>query len=139
MGSGDRPASILFFDGVCGLCNASVDFVLRHDRHRQILFCPLQSPRASELLAPHGISIDLENLSTFVFLEEGHVYMKSDAALRVAARLGRPWALTGVFRLVPRGLRDAVYSMVATNRYRWFGRRDTCRIPTPEERERFLV
>lgn len=127
-------ASVILFDGVCNLCNAWVDFVVRHDPEGRFRFAALQSEAAGDLL--RGAPPDLPD--SIVLVEDGTVWVRSTAALRVARGLGLPWSLAWIFILVPRSVRDAVYDWVARNRYRWFGRRDTCRIPTPEERARFL-
>jgi predicted DCC family thiol-disulfide oxidoreductase YuxK len=127
---------ILLFDGVCNLCNASVQFVLKRDRQGQFRFASLQSEAAQELLrqfpeAPAGIN-------TVVLIENGQLYTKSDAALRAAKRLPGPWPLLYGFILLPRPLRNLVYDWIARNRYRWFGKEDQCMLPRPEWKDRFL-
>ncbi len=127
---------ILLFDGVCNLCNASVQFVLKRDTEGQFRFASLQSEAAQELLrqfpeAPAGIN-------TVVLIENGQLYTKSDAALRAAKRLPGPWPLLYGFILLPRSLRNLVYDWIARNRYRWFGKEDQCMLPRPEWKERFL-
>jgi predicted DCC family thiol-disulfide oxidoreductase YuxK len=129
-----RPVAI--FDGVCNLCNAAVDWIIRHDRRARIVFAASQSPPGAALLARHGASPSAAD--TFVLVEHGRLYDRSTAALHVARLVGFPWSLAAVFLVVPRPLRDAIYSYVARNRYRWFGRKETCRLPSPEERARFL-
>lgn len=127
--------AVILFDGVCNLCNAWVDFVVRHDEEGRFRFAPLQSDVARDLLK--GAPADLPDS---IVLVEGHsVWTRSTAALRVARALGLPWSLAWAFIVVPPALRDAVYDWVARNRYRWFGKRETCRVPTPEERARFLA
>lgn len=126
--------AVILFDGVCNLCNAWVDFVVRHDVDGKYRFAPLQSDVANDLL--RGAPADLPD--SIVLVEGKDVWVRSTAALRVARGIGLPWSLAYVFILVPRPVRDAVYDWVARHRYRWFGRRDTCRVPTPEERARFL-
>lgn len=131
----ERP--VILFDGVCNLCNASVDFIVRHDRRALYRFAPLQSRLAEELLAQHRSQADM--LDSVVLVEPGgRVSTGSTAALRVARGLGFPWSLLYALIILPRPVRDFVYGWIARNRYRWFGRRETCRIPTPEERARFL-
>ncbi len=129
--------SVVLFDGVCGLCNGAVDFILSHDKAGYFVFAALQSKKGQEVLAKHGLPQD--EFDSFLLLEHGRLYEKSTAALRVAHGLGYPWRLAYVFKLVPRFLRDAVYGLVAKNRYRWFGKKEACRMPTPEERKRFLL
>ena len=127
---------VILFDGVCNLCNASVDFVMARDRRERFRFGSLQSEFGRETMAGHGQ--DPEALNSFALLEDGTLYTRSTAALRVARRLGGAWPLLYVFILVPRFLRDAVYGWIARNRYRWFGKSDTCRLPTAEEKARFV-
>lgn len=128
-----RP--IVFFDGVCSLCNAAVDFLIRHDHRQVLLFAPLQGTSAASHL--RHLSPD-QPPDTIVFVDRQGRYERSDAALRIASYLGWPWKALFVLRIVPRPLRDAVYRWIARNRYRWFGQKASCRMPTPEERGRFL-
>jgi predicted DCC family thiol-disulfide oxidoreductase YuxK len=130
-----RAASVVLFDGVCNLCNGSVDFLLRREKSGRLRFASLQSDVAKRLLAEHRKADDL---SSIVLIEDGRVFTRSDAALRLLAHLRAPWPLFGALRLVPRPLRDLVYDQVARHRYSWFGRRSSCRVPTAEERARFL-
>jgi predicted DCC family thiol-disulfide oxidoreductase YuxK len=125
---------VIYFDGYCGLCNGFVDFVLARDRSRRFRFAPLQGTTATARFGDPG---DVD--PTTILLEDGGVvHERSTAALRIISQLGGPWSLLAVFRLVPRFIRDAVYDWVARNRYGWFGKRDTCRLPSPEERAVFL-
>lgn len=128
---------VLLFDGVCNLCNATVLFVIDRDPVGYFRFAPLQSEFARQLLEQHGCGGG--DLSSMVLLEEGRCYTRSTAVLRVAWRLGGAWPLLYAFVLVPRPLRDAVYGWIARNRYRWFGRMESCRIPTPALSGRFLA
>ena len=131
----DAVQTILFFDGVCGLCNKTVDFVLVRDRMSKIKFAPLQGDTARQLLTP----ADLENLNTMVLWVEGRTYRKSAAAVRVLWRLSVAWQVLGTLLwVIPLPLRNLGYSLVARNRYRIFGKKESCRLPTPEERGRFL-
>ncbi len=127
---------VLLFDGVCNLCNGAVDFILRRERAPRLRFASLQSGCARRLLA--GSGIDPERLETLVFVRGSEVYVRSDAVLAVCGELRAPWRWLRVFRVLPRGLRDGIYRFVGGRRYRWFGKRDSCRMPTPEEKERFL-
>ncbi len=127
---------VILFDGVCNLCNASVDFVLRRDTAARFRFASLQSEAGRRVLFATGWRAPVPD--ALVLVDGGEVYTASAAALRIAKGLGLPWALWYVFILVPRPLRDGVYFWVARQRYRWFGRRETCRLPSAEERERFL-
>lgn len=127
---------VVLFDGVCNLCNGAVNFLIDHDPARQLRFASLQSDFGREVLRRHGLST--QAYESFLFLEEERLSQKSEAALAVIRYLGWPWKVLFVLRLVPRRWRDALYSWVARRRYAWFGKRDACRVPTPELRERFL-
>jgi predicted DCC family thiol-disulfide oxidoreductase YuxK len=130
----DAPP-VAFFDGVCNLCNRSVDFLLRHDRRGLLRFAPLQGTTFAEVARDHP---ELAGTDSFVLAQGGRVHVRSSAALRAAVALGGAWRACGVLLAVPRPLRDVVYDFVARRRYRWFGRRESCRLPTPELRARFL-
>jgi predicted DCC family thiol-disulfide oxidoreductase YuxK len=123
--------SVILFDGVCNLCNAWVQFVIRRDPGARFAFAPLQGEVAEKLLGTRGGE-------TIVLIERDTIYDQSTAVLRIALRLSGLWPLAAVFLIVPKGLRDAVYRGIARNRYRWFGRRDSCMVPTAELRSRFL-
>lgn len=126
---------ILFFDGVCGLCNRFVDFVLKYDDDGRVFFAPLQGTTAAESL-PENI---VQNLDTVVFLDGKQWKCRSSAVVRVFWKLGGVWSVLGTLLwIIPRPLRDLGYKLVAGNRYRLFGKKETCRMPTPEERARFL-
>lgn len=125
--------TIVIFDGVCSLCNTSVDFLLRHDRTGQLRFCAFQSDAGRALLAQHGM---LTAPETVYVLDGGVLYTESTAILRLARHLQWPWRAAAILRLIPSPFRDPIYRWIARNRYRWFGKRDTCRVPTAEERER---
>ena len=131
-------ADIILFDGVCHLCSDFVDFVIRRDRHGRFRFAALQSEVGAELLRERSIVVELGESGTMVLIRGDEAYLRSAAALRVFARLGFPWLILSSGLLIPRALRDPLYRWIARNRYRWFGRREVCRIPTPAERERFL-
>src|SRR5438105_1049017 len=128
--------SIILFDGLCNLCSASVDFVLRRDPRAHFRFASLQSDLGQRLLTTHGVS---NELGSVVLIEDGQAYDRSTAALRIARRLRFPWPIFYALILIPRPLRDLVYGWIAGNRYRWFGRRETCRLPSPEFAGRFLT
>ena len=125
---------IIFFDGVCGLCNKSVDFIIRHDQKHIFSFAPLQGETAAKTLPPQ----DTANLDTLVLLDEKGLHYRSSAALRIAMRLGGALKLFSIFFIIPKFVRDPAYNLVAKNRYRIFGKKDSCRLPTPEERKFFL-
>jgi len=133
--SRDIEHPIVFFDGVCAMCNRFVDLVLRADKRDTFRFAPLQGETARRVLA--DLPPDPERWS-MVYLDERGLHDQSDASLEVYRRLGGAWRLLAAARLIPRRLRDPLYRVIARNRYRWFGRRDSCRVPTEQERRRFL-
>jgi len=124
------------FDGVCNLCNGFVQFVIARDPAGRFRFAPLQSDAARRLLG--GRDAPQEWPDSIVLVEDGGVFTRSTAALRVARGLSFPWPLAYAFVGVPRPLRDWVYDIVARNRHRWFGRRDVCMLQTPELLARFI-
>jgi predicted DCC family thiol-disulfide oxidoreductase YuxK len=129
-------APVLYFDGVCGLCNAAVDFILLQDKQKIFKFSPLQSDYAAKNLPAHL----RENLSTLVLQVDGETYVKSDAVIKIGHLLGGLWRAEATSNaLMPKLARDRIYDFIATNRYRWFGKKDSCRLPTPEERTRFYL
>ena len=128
--------AIVLFDGECNLCNRSVNFVLDRDPPGHFRFASAQSEVGRQLLAGHGLSDAAA--SGVVLLDGDRAFHGSTAALRIARRLRPPWPLLSWLLLVPKPIRYAVYGVIARNRYRWFGRADACRLPTPELRRRFL-
>lgn len=131
-------APIVLFDGVCNLCNASVTFIIDHDPGAIFRFAALQSDAGRELLRSQGIPAHRGDPDSIVLVEDGKVFGESTAALRIARRLSGPIRLLAVCLLLPRALRDPIYRFVARHRYRWFGRTESCRVPTPALRSRFL-
>jgi len=129
------PPRVVLFDGVCNVCNAAVNFVIDRDPTGRFHFASLQSAVGKSLTQAHGIE---GGVDTVVLVEEGRAYTESSAVLQVARHLGGLWPLLRVFVLIPRFVRDALYRYFARNRYLWFGQRETCRVPTPEIRGRFL-
>lgn len=130
----DRP--VLLFDGVCNLCHGAIRAIVRLDGEGQILFAPLQSDVGRELLGRAGL--DADYFDSVVLVEDGECYTKSDAVLRVCRYLDGPVPLAYPLVALPRGLRDAVYDLIAEYRYRLFGKRGECSVPEPHVRERFL-
>lgn len=131
----DKP--LIIFDGECGFCSRDVDFVLRHDKQGLFRFTPAQSPLGTALMRHYGFRTD--DYETSLLIESGVAHIYSDSVLRVVELLGGVMGMTATaMRLVPRFIRDGVYRVVARNRMKIAGRRQTCRAPTPEERERFL-
>ena len=132
------PPPIILFDGVCNLCSAWVRWIVPRDPHGVFRFASLQSQAARDAIlgATGGASAHLPD--SIVLLDEQGLHTQSDAVLRIVRRLGLPYALLAATGIVPRVLRDAVYRIVASNRYRWFGRRETCLLPAPGIASRFL-
>jgi predicted DCC family thiol-disulfide oxidoreductase YuxK len=123
---------IIFFDGVCILCNGSVDFLIKHDRRKHFKFAALQSEAARKFLHDIGYHYD-RNLSgndnTIVFYDEGKIFTRSAAVIRIASLLGFPYSIASIFRIFPLSYKDRAYNFISRKRYRWFGRKDQCRLP----------
>ena len=131
----DRP--IIVFDGNCVLCSGFARFVLRHDRAGEFRLLPAQTPLGAAIYAHYGLnSTDYE---TNILLENGRVWVKSEGSIRMFERLGFPWSFAGVARVLPSRLRDRLYDLVARNRLRWFGMRETCLVSLPGHDDRFLA
>ena len=130
--------SIVLFDGVCNLCNSSVNFVLKRDKHNHFLFASLQSDAAKKLLLQLNQEKSIINLDSIILIENNTVYSKSTAALRIAKKMGFPYLLLYPFSIIPKFIRNSVYDFIAKNRCKWFGKRDTCRIPTKTELNKFI-
>ena len=126
---------IVLFDGVCNLCERSVTFIIERDAAARFRFASLQSEIGTRLAAEHGIN----GVQTVVLIEEGRAWVRSDAALRIARGLDGAWPVVWHLRFVPRPVRDAVYDWIAANRYRWFGKKDACMVPTSTTQARFLT
>ena len=130
----DNP--IILFDGICHLCAASVQFVIKRDPKQRFHFARLQSQVAQQLLAAHDAADN--GLDSVILIYRGQLYRKSRAALRIALLLNRAWPLMGVFLLVPRFIADPVYDTIGRHRYQWFGKKDVCTLPESDQRWRFL-
>ena len=126
----------ILFDGVCNLCNGFVQFVIKRDPKARFRFAALSSEAARQVLKDAGVHGSIPD--SIVLVQDGQIYFRSDAPLRIARGLTFPWPLFAVFAVVPRVIRDRVYDFIAAHRYRWFGRRDVCMVPTPELKDRFL-
>ncbi|HLK59114.1 MAG TPA: DCC1-like thiol-disulfide oxidoreductase family protein [Chthonomonadaceae bacterium] len=131
-----QPIALVLFDGVCNLCNRSVQFIIRNDPGKRFRFASLQSPAGQEVQQRFHLPPDA--LDSVLLLENDRLYNRSTAALRIARRLRGLWPLLSVLLLVPRPLRDWAYNLIAKNRYRLFGKRDVCMLPTPELKDRFI-
>jgi predicted DCC family thiol-disulfide oxidoreductase YuxK len=129
----DKP--IILFDGVCNLCTGSVQFVLKRDKEKRFLFASLQSGYGQNLLKQFDLPANAYN--SFVLFQDKKIYTRSTAALKVFQELKR-WKWVKIFWVVPRFIRDGVYNLIAKNRYRWFGKKSECWLPTPELKARFL-
>ena len=127
---------IILFDGVCNLCAGSVQFILKHDTQQQFHFGTLQGAFGQQVLQQQGLPA--ADLQSFILLEGSTIYTRSTAALRVLKHLGGGWRLLYAFILVPEGVRDVFYKLIARNRYKWFGKKTECWLPKPEWKERFL-
>ncbi|MEL6675199.1 MAG: thiol-disulfide oxidoreductase DCC family protein [Bacteroidota bacterium] len=125
---------VVIFDGVCNLCNSSVDFLIRRDKKAQLKFTANQHQTGQQILQEAGVT----DVETLYFYEDGTLYDRSTAVLRLSRYLPFPWNVGQIFLIVPRFLRDGVYRWIARNRYSWFGKKDSCRLPSPAESARFL-
>jgi len=135
----NQNKSIILFDGVCNLCNTSVDFVLKKDINKHFKFASLQSD-AAKLLLLHFKDEKFKNiLDSIILISNNKLYTKSTAALLIIKKLKFPFSLGFILIVIPKFIRDYIYNIIAKNRYKWFGRKDTCRIPTKEELDRFIV
>jgi predicted DCC family thiol-disulfide oxidoreductase YuxK len=126
---------IVLFDGVCNFCNSSVQFIIKQDRTGSLRFASLQSSTGQALLKKYAIPADVDSV---IYIENNIAYTKSDAALKIARYFGGFWKLLSVFNIIPVFIRNFFYNIIARNRYKWFGKRDTCMIPSPEIRARFI-
>jgi predicted DCC family thiol-disulfide oxidoreductase YuxK len=128
---------IILFDGVCNLCNSAVQFVIKHDKDDLFRFVALQSDLGQEILK--YIGIDSKNIDSIILYESGVAYYyKSDAALQIVKNLGGLFSLGIIFKIIPREIRNQLYDYIAKNRYKWFGKKESCMIPTPELKAKFL-
>lgn len=128
---------IILFDGVCNLCNSAVQFIIKRDKKDTFRYAALQSEIGTQLVAERAI--DTSKVDSIILIEPGVAYFtKSDAALQIARSFGGLWSAMTIFSWIPKTFRDALYDLVAKNRYKWFGRKDACMIPTPELQAKFL-
>jgi predicted DCC family thiol-disulfide oxidoreductase YuxK len=127
---------VILFDGVCNLCNGAVRFFIKHDSRQRLRFASLQSESGRCILEKHGLPDD--HLSSIVFVEGENSHLNSSAFLRACRHLRFPWYAATVFLLIPRPIRDLIYKWIARNRYRWFGKRDSCSLPNSADADRFL-
>lgn len=126
---------IILFDGVCNFCDSTVQFIMKHDQAGYFQFAALQSDVGRELLTQFNIP---KNIDSVVLIEDGKVYMESTAALKICKKLDKVWPIYYLFTPIPRRIRNALYKLFAKHRYRLFGRKQACLLPTPAQRQRFL-
>lgn len=130
------PRSVILFDGVCNFCNASINFLMDRDPDGRFVFGALQSEEGRAMLRDLDLADDY--IDSIVLIEDGKAWTASDAVLQISRHMSGLWPVLRWARILPKSLRDAVYNWIATHRYTWFGKRESCRVPTPEERSRFL-
>lgn len=121
---------VLLFDGVCNLCTSSVQFIIKRDPKRKFRFASLQSAFGQEVLQQH--QLNTQTFDSLVLLDGGKIYQRSTAALRIARQLSGAWSMLFIFMIVPAFIRNAVYDFIARNRYKWFGKKEACWLPTPD-------
>ncbi|OGU13855.1 MAG: thiol-disulfide oxidoreductase [Ignavibacteria bacterium GWB2_35_12] len=131
---GNKP--IVFFDGVCNLCNSIVQFIIRHDKKERFLFASLQSEKSKEILS--NFNFTQSDIETIILLEENKLYFVSTAALKIVRHLNFLCSLLYIFIIIPKPLRNYVYRIIAKNRYKWFGKKDSCMVPSHELKNRFI-
>lgn len=129
----DQP--VILFDGVCNLCTGSVQFILKRDKEKKFLFASLQSNYGQELLKKFHLPTDMFN--SFILYQDGKIFSRSTAALTMFQQL-KGWSWVKIFWIVPKFIRNGVYNLIAKNRYKWFGQKNECWLPTPELKARFL-
>jgi len=127
---------IILFDGVCNLCNSSVNFIIKHDTKEQFLFASLQSDAAKEILLQ--FSTKKLTLDSIILIDDSNIYEKSSAALQISKHLNSGYMLLYSFIIIPKSIRDWMYNIIAENRYKWFGKKKKCMVPTSKIRNRFL-
>ena len=138
------PERLLLFDGVCNLCDRSVQFVIRHDPQAKFKFAALQSVYAQRVLKAYPALHNMADQKgrhkqgSLIFILRDKAYTRSTAVLKIAAELGYPWKFSRILFILPKALRDLVYNYIARHRYRWYGRKDSCIIPAPELKARFM-
>lgn len=130
----EEQKPIIFFDGVCNLCNGAINFIIDRDKNGSFKFAPLQSSIAEKYISQSVI----KNTDSIIYWDSGKLYSKSSAALKIARNLDGFWKVFYAFIIIPKFIRDYIYDIIAKNRYKWFGKRDSCRMPSQEIKNRFL-
>ncbi|MFS0655595.1 thiol-disulfide oxidoreductase DCC family protein [Bacillus sp. 179-C3.3 HS] len=132
-----NPSHLILFDGICNVCSGAVQFVIKHDPNERMMFASLQSDTGQRILKEHGLP--LNEFNSFIYIEEGTLYMKSTGVLKVARHLKGIYRWSYVLLAIPRPIRDWFYNRIAKNRYKWFGQKTSCLMPTPNIKKRFLT
>ena len=132
----EEHSAIVLFDGVCNFCNSSVNFIIRHDKQGYFKFAPIQSEIGKAMC--EKLAIDIQRVDSIILIENDSYKIKSTAILIIAKKLNGAYPLLFGFIIIPRFFRDAIYDLIALNRYKWFGRKESCMIPTPDVRSRFI-
>lgn len=127
---------LILFDGYCNLCNTSIQYIIKNDKKKLLLFTALSSVKSKEILANQSDTI--KSLDSILLYYNDKLYYKSSAVLKIAKLLGGIYSLTVIFWIIPRPIRDLIYNWIAKNRYKWFGKKSQCMIPTPELKKRFI-
>lgn len=127
---------VILFDGVCNLCNGFIQFIIKKDKKNKFKFCSLQSEQGQNIIKQN--SKDLKNIDSVLLFTNNQIYNKSTAVLKIAKTLGFPYNIIKIISVIPVKLRDRIYDFIAKNRYRWFGKKTSCWIPTSELKEKFL-
>lgn len=130
-----KHTGIVYFDGVCAMCNGFINFLISEDKNNTLRYAPLQGSTAKTNVESHY----LNNLNTVIYQENGKTYSEIDAILKAVTSLGGIWRLAGIFRIIPKIISNAIYKFISSNRYKWFGKKEICRMPSPEEREKILL
>lgn len=131
-----ETSPVIYFDGECNLCSGSVQFILKRESKEQFRFASLQGESGQAFLKKHSYPVD--HFDSFILDEDGKIFTRSTAALRVSRNLNFPWPLLYIFIVVPRFIRDGIYEYVSHHRYKWFGKKESCWIPDPKWKKRFL-
>ena len=131
-----KDKNIVFFDGICALCNGFVDFTIIRDKKKQLFFAPLQGQTFISIQKKYPLN---KNIDSIIFFKDGKYFDHSSAAIEITTMIGGIWPVFKVFYLFPKIIRDSIYRLIAANRYKWFGKYDTCRLPDPEFEDRFYT
>lgn len=132
-----KDKQLILFDGVCNLCNNSINYVIKHDKQNIFMFAPLQGKAGQQIIKHYNIDTSKTD-SILLYSEEKGLKIKSSAAIAIASKLGFPRSVLTIFLIVPPFIRNWVYDYIAKNRYKWYGKKDACMIPTPELKAKFL-